>query len=179
MILSVPKKNNYLSELISLEVLSRGDWDQSGLFSPILKRKWEGARRFEVSEGKHPLAVCTRPTPLLSGWFSLQAAVSPRLEGCPQLRRQEACLHQPHFLSFLPCAVFPCSCALQLSAACSRQQHPAHRAEPSKGTWQGVPATWRIGNGLRGRALEAAAESGLLIAGGTSNQFHASGVSCL
>ena len=170
MILSCAKENNYLSELISLEMLSRGDWDQSGLFSPILKRKWEGARCLRSQRASIPWR-CARGQLPLSGWSS------PRREGCPQLRRQEACSISPTFLLALQSCPVAMLCSLQLRAPADSTQP----TEPSlvRGPRWGFLLPGGLGTGLRGRVLEAAAESGLLMSGGTSNQFHASGVSCL
>ena len=139
-ILSCTKENNYLSELISLEVLSRGDLDQSGLFSPILKRKWEGARRSRSQRASIPWG-CAHCKLRLSGFrgssFSPPGGVSPTAG-------RGGALRQPHFPS-CP-AVMPCSL---WSRAPADPRRPARRAEPGKGTPAGVPATWRIGRGAK------------------------------
>ena len=129
-----------------------------------------GGEALAVSEDKHPLGVRTLRT---RHSRVSAAAVSPRPEGCPQLLGQEARCLSPSFLL----ALQSCPAAFGRGLPPTRR-HPARRAEPGKGIPAGVPASWRIGSGAKREVLEAAIESGLLISGGTSNRFHASGVSC-
>ena len=130
-----------------------------------------GGEALAVLEGKHPLGVHT----LRTRRCPVSAAVVSRR---PEDRRR-ARSGSPAFLLAL-LSFLPCSRALQPSAARSRRllQHPAHRAEPGKGALRGSLRPGGLGAGQRGRVLEVAVESGILISGGTSNRFHASGVSC-
>ena len=79
-----------------------------------------------------------------------------------------------------PLSFLPCGHALQPSALCSCRPTSTQPAELSlaRGPQWGSLCPGRLRAGRRRRVLEVAVESGLLISGGTSNWFHASGVSC-
>ena len=145
--------------------------DQSGLFSPILKRKWEGTRR-SPSQKASIFWGCTRS--------ELAALRFPRQQFCPAQRGVPNCRDRRHAGSVSPGFLLALqSCPAAFSRALPPTlQHPAHRAEPGKGALRGSLRPGGLGAGRRGRVLEAAVESGLLISGGTSKWFHASGVSC-
>ena len=124
-----------------------------------------GGEALAVLEGKHPLGVHT----LRTRRCPVSAAVVSRR---PEDRRR-ARSGSPAFLLALQ------SCPAAFSRALPPTlQHPAHRAEPGKGALRGSLRPGGLGAGQRGRVLEVAVESGILISGGTSNRFHASGVSC-
>ena len=121
------------------EVLSRGDWDQSGLFSPFLKRKWEGARRSWSQRSNIPwgCALC-----------ELAALRFPRQQFRPARRGVPSCGDRRRARSVSAAFLLAqqsCPAAFDRALPPIRR-HPARRAEPGKGTPAGVPASWRIGS---------------------------------
>ena len=143
---------------------------QSGLFSPFLKRKWEEARSSWSQRASIPwdCACC-----------ELAVLRFPRQQFHPARRGVPNCWDRRRAVS-APLSFFPYSRALQPLAAGPHRPAGTQPAEPSlvRRPWRRLLQLGGLGAGLRGRVLEAAVESGLLIFGGTSNRFHASGVSC-
>ena len=151
-------------------MLSRGDGSEWSLFT-LLKEEMGGGEALVVSEGKHPLG-CAR--------CELAALRFPRQQFRPARRGVPSCGDRRRARSVSAAFLLAqqsCPAAFGRALPPTRR-HPARRAEPGKGIPAGVPASWRIGSGAKREVLEAAVESGLLISGGTSNRFHASGVSC-